>query len=141
MESQEKPENGGARRIRNLLLADLLSDRLVGERAQPDNGFRQIGQAFTSILTPGPASAANIFTTLRQQGVIGIPTPSRSITPADVAPFGITFPQTGPLPPFAILFQNSPDFTNPYSQQASISIDHQVARILRFQWAIPGCGR
>jgi len=94
------------------------------------NGFRQIGQAFTSILTPGAASAANIFTTLRQEGVIGIPTPTRSITPADVAPFGITFPQTGPLPPFAILFQNSPDFTNPYSQQGSISIEHQFAQDL-----------
>ncbi len=92
------------------------------------NGHRQIGQAFTSILFPGPAAANNVYTTLLKQRVIGVPTPMRSITAADVAQFGIQFSQTGPLPPFAILFQNSPDFTNPYSQQASGSIERQIGR-------------
>jgi hypothetical protein len=90
------------------------------------NGNRQIAQAFSSILTPGPAAANNIFTTLRQQGVIGVPAPSRALTAADLAQFGVTFPRTGPLPPFTVLFQNSADFVNPYSQQASLSVERQL---------------
>jgi hypothetical protein len=91
------------------------------------SGNRQIGQAFTSILFPGPAAANNIYATLLRQGVIGVPTPTRSINAAEVAQFGIAFSRTGPLPPFAILFENSKDFTNPYSQQASISIEREIA--------------
>src|SRR5439155_25962909 len=34
------------------------------------DGQRQIAQVFTSIQTPGASSAANIFSTLRKQGVI-----------------------------------------------------------------------
>ena len=92
------------------------------------NGYRQIAQAFSSILVPGLASAPNIFTTLRQQNVIGIPTPTRSITPQDLAQFGITFPHTGPLPPFTVLFENSKDFASPYSEQASLGVERQLAR-------------
>src|SRR3954454_1279341 len=40
------------------------------------NGFRPIAQVLTTIQTPGAQSAANIFSTLRAQGVIGIPTPT-----------------------------------------------------------------
>ncbi len=94
------------------------------------NGRRQIAQAFSSILTPGPAAANNIFTTLRQQGVIGVPRPTRALTPAELAQFGVTFPQTGPLPPFTVLFQNSPDFVNPYSQQTSLSVERQLTNSL-----------
>lgn len=92
------------------------------------NGNRQIAQAFTSILTPGPAAANNIFTTLRDQGLIGIPVPTRAIDPGALAQFGITFPHTGPLPPFAVLYGVSPDFRNPYAQQGSLSVEHQFAR-------------
>ena len=110
------------------------------------NGERPIAQAFTSILTPGPAAANNIFTTLRNQGAIGIPVPTGAIGPAQVAPFGITFPHSGPLPPFSVLFGINPNFVNPYSQQTFLSIERQLssdttitlgytyARTLRLPW-------
>jgi hypothetical protein len=94
------------------------------------NGVRQIAQIFTAITTaPPPArnGPINIFQTLRAQGVIGIPTPTRSITPADLAQFGITISQTGPRPPLTVLFHNSADFQNAYSQQASLGIEREVA--------------
>ncbi|MBI3695493.1 MAG: TonB-dependent receptor [Acidobacteria bacterium] len=90
------------------------------------NGRRQIAQVFTTILDQGPANAANVFTTLRAKGVIGVPTPTRSLTEADLAPFGITFPHTGPLSPFTLLFENSPDYVSPYAQQASLAIEREV---------------
>lgn len=90
------------------------------------NGRRKIAQAFTTALTPGPAAAPNIWQTLLRQGVISVPTPTRQLTPADMAQFGITFPQTGPLPPFALLYSNSPDFVNPYAQQASLSLEREI---------------
>jgi hypothetical protein len=94
------------------------------------SGRRQIGQAFTSILVPGPAAANNIYSTLVRQGVIGVPTPVRSINASDVAQFGVSFSRSGPLSPFAILFENSPDFTNPYAQQASASVERQIGQDL-----------
>ena len=54
------------------------------------DGYRQIAQVFTAITSaPPPArnGPVNIFQTLRAQGVIGVPTPKRSITPADLAQF------------------------------------------------------
>ena len=45
------------------------------------SGFRPIAQVLTTIQTAGAQSSANIFSTLRAEGVIGIPTPTRSITP------------------------------------------------------------
>jgi hypothetical protein len=90
------------------------------------DGRRQIAQAFSSILTPGPAAAPNIYSTLRQQGVIRLPRPSRAMTPADLAQFGIGFTHTGPPPPFTILFENSADFVNPYAQHASVAIEREL---------------
>ena len=97
------------------------------------DGRRQIAQTFSSILTPGIGSAPNIFSTLLRQGVISVPTPSRSIRPEDLTQFGISFPHTGPLPPFSVLFQNSADFVNPYAQQASLSIQREIARGLTLE--------
>jgi hypothetical protein len=90
------------------------------------DGRRQIPQVFTTIQTQGPASASNIYRTLRAQGVIGLPTPTRRIAPQDLAQFGIVVSQTGPIPPFTVLFENSPDYVNPYSQQASLGIERQL---------------
>ncbi len=90
------------------------------------NGYRQIAQAFSSILVPGPASAVNIYQTLVAQGVIGIPTPTRGITPADLAQFGIGFPHTGPLPPFTVLFGVSKDYASAYTQQSSLSVERDL---------------
>jgi hypothetical protein len=91
-------------------------------------GRRPIAQVFTSILTPGPAAANNIFTTLRNQGVIGVPTPTRQITAEDLQQFGLSPRHTGPRPPFTVLFGIAPDYVNPYSQQASLGMEHEIAR-------------
>ncbi|MEZ5399844.1 MAG: TonB-dependent receptor [Bryobacteraceae bacterium] len=90
------------------------------------DGHRQISQVFTTIQTAGAASAANIFRTLRAQGVIAVPTPSRRIAPEDLTQFGLAASRTRPTPPFSVLFENSPDYVNPYSQQASLGIERQV---------------
>jgi hypothetical protein len=90
-------------------------------------GRRQIAQVFSSIQTPGPAAAHNVFTTLRMQGVIQVPTPVRMITAADLAQFGIAAEHSGPIPPFTVLFENSPDFVSPYSQHASLTIERRVS--------------
>ncbi|MEX2262536.1 MAG: TonB-dependent receptor [Bryobacteraceae bacterium] len=90
------------------------------------DGRRPIAQVFSSIQTPGPSSANNVFNTLRRQGVIGVPTPTRSVTPADLEQFGINPTQTGPVPPLSVLFENSGDYVNQYSQQASLEIERAI---------------
>ncbi len=91
---------------------------------RPD-GSRPIAQVLTTIQTAGAQSAANIFTTLRAKGVIGVPTPQRSITPADLTQFGINISQTGPLPPLSVVFSASPGYKNPQTQQASLGIQRE----------------
>ena len=95
-------------------------------------GRRQIAQAFSSILTPGPAAAHNIFTTLRDTGVIGIPQPTRALRADDLQQFGLSFDQTGPRPPFSVLFEPAPNLVNPYAQQAGFAIERQLGT----QWAV-----
>ncbi len=90
------------------------------------DGRRQIPQVFTTIQTAGAASAANIYRTLRGQGVIGVPVPARRIEAGDLAQFGINVSQTGPVPPFSVLFGAAPDYVNPYSQQTSLGIERQL---------------
>ncbi len=94
------------------------------------DGRRQIAQVLTTIQNPPPASANNIWTTLRRQGVIGLPSSSRSIEAADLRQFGINISQTGPIPPLSVLFENSPDYVNAYSQQASYGVERQIGRDL-----------
>lgn len=87
------------------------------------DGRRQIAQVFTSILNPGPEAAHNVFRTLTAQGVIG----QRPILAADLEQFGIQVVNSGPLPPFTALFESAEDYVNPYSQQASLGIEHELA--------------
>lgn len=93
-------------------------------------GVRQIAQ-FLTVLNPldplGRTSPITIYQTLRRQGVIGVPTPTRSITSADLAQFGIIPSQTGPRPPFSVIFRNPADYQNPYAQQGSFGIEREVA--------------
>lgn len=91
------------------------------------DGRRQIAQILTTIQTPGPAAANNIWGTLRRQGVIGVPTPTRGIQAEDLRQFGINVSQTGPIPPLSVIFEHSPDYVNPYTQQMSLGIERQVA--------------
>jgi hypothetical protein len=93
------------------------------------NGFRQIPQVLTTLNAANPFAVngpINIFRTLRAQGVIGIPTPIRTITPADLAQFGINISQTGPRNPLTVLFRADPTYRNPMAQQASIGIEREI---------------
>jgi hypothetical protein len=90
------------------------------------NGHRQIAQVLTTIQTPGAASAANIFRTLRSQGTITSPFPSRSIIPADLQQFGIQVVHDGPIPPLSVLYETADNLVNAYSQQASLGIERSI---------------
>lgn len=92
------------------------------------DGRRPIAQVLTTIQTPGAASAANIYQTLRRQGIITVPRPNRSIVAGDLAQFGILPSQTGPLPPLSVLFEPASDFSNAYSQQASLGIERRFGQ-------------
>ena len=70
----------------------------------------------------------NIFSTLRAQGIIGVPTPQRSIQASDLTQFGINISQTGPRPPLTVIFEADPNYKNPYSHQASFGIERELAR-------------
>jgi hypothetical protein len=92
------------------------------------NGFRQIAQILTTLDTTNPLAVRgpiNIYQTLRRQGVIGVPDTIRLITPNDLAQFGISFSHDGPRPPLTVLFRVAPDYRNPYSQQASVGVEHE----------------
>ncbi len=91
------------------------------------DGRRQIPQILTTINTAGAQSAVNIFRTLRAQGVIGIPTTTRTITPADLTQFGINISQTGPRNPLTVIFRADPTYRSPRAQQGSIGIEHEFA--------------
>lgn len=93
------------------------------------NGYRQIAQVLTTLNAADPLARSgpiNIFQTLRRQGIIGVPTPQRTIQASDLAQFGINISQTGPRPPLTVLFKNSPDYQNPYTQQGSFGIERQL---------------
>ena len=98
------------------------------------NGYRQIAQVLSVLNAANPLAVngpINIFRTLRAQGIIGVPAPQRSIQPSDLQQFGIPVTHTGPRPPLTVLFRNSPDYRNPYSQQASFEIERQVGQGFR----------
>ena len=98
------------------------------------NGFRPLAQVLTTLNAVNPLAKngpINIFTTLRNQGIIGIPTPQRPIVASDLAQFGITVSQSGPRPPLTVLFRADPNYKNPYAHQASFGIDRELASGLR----------
>lgn len=99
------------------------------------NGVRPIAQVFVPLTgAPGnPAlTSAVIFQTLFAQGKVGCVTPSAGqsacITPADLTQFGINITNTGPVPPLSVLFSGQPNYQNPYSQQAEVGIEHEIAK-------------
>lgn len=94
-------------------------------------GKRQIAQVLTSIRTPGVQSAPGIYQTLLAQGVITLPTPTKAITAANLAQFGISS-SVDTKPPLSVLFRSSPDFASAYTEQASIGIQRAVGKDLVF---------
>jgi Carboxypeptidase regulatory-like domain/TonB dependent receptor len=94
------------------------------------NGFRQIPQVLTTMNATFPlttTSAPNIYRTLLQQGVIGIPATTRTIAPSDLSQFGIAVSQTGPRNPLTVLFRADPNYRNPVAQQASLGVERELA--------------
>jgi hypothetical protein len=81
---------------------------------------------------PGLQNAAVVFQTLFGAGAIQCTVPSAGnqacITPADLAPLGIRVANSGQLSPLQVIFSNPPNYKTPYSQQASIGIDREIAK-------------
>jgi len=105
------------------------------------NGVRQIPQVLTTLSNPAAVNGPiNIFRTLRAQNVIGIPNTIRTITPADLAQFGIPISQTGTRNPLTVLFRPDPTFENPMAQQASFAIEHEFTQgfsgSISYVWAL-----
>jgi len=90
------------------------------------NGYRQIAQVLTTLQSPLPVSAPNIYRTLRTQGVITLPVPTRMITEADISQFGITIAHDGPRSPLSVLFRSAEDFASAYTQQASLGLERTI---------------
>jgi hypothetical protein len=76
-------------------------------------------------------TSAAVFQGLFAQGLVQCTTPTPGnaacITPADVAPFGVFVQNSGQLSPLTVLFSNPPNYKPPYSQQASIGIEREIA--------------
>lgn len=107
------------------------------------DGVRQIPQVLTTLNAANPLALngpINIFRTLRAQGVIGIPTTSRTITRQDLQQFGITISETGPRSPLTVLFRADPNYRSPMAQQGSIGVEQELAPGLStsvsFIWAL-----
>jgi outer membrane receptor protein involved in Fe transport len=96
------------------------------------NGVRQIAQTFVPLTATPPVTSAAIFQTLFAQGKVQCTTPAAGnaacITPADLTQFGINVTHTGPVPPLSVLFSGQPNYQNPYSQQAEVGIEREIAK-------------
>lgn len=106
------------------------------------NGVRQIANTLVTINGLPQNSAVNsaaIFQTLFFEGLTANPTQNRiigcgtpppgqfaCITPSDLAQFGLTVSNTGPLPPGTVLFAGQPNYKSPTAQQASLGIDRAL---------------
>ena len=79
---------------------------------------------------PTIANSAAIFQTLFGEGKIdcGTPPPGQyaCISQTDLAQFGLSVPNTGPLPPGTVLFAGQPGYKSPTSQQASLGIEREI---------------
>jgi carboxypeptidase family protein len=101
-----------------------------GTGASPCTRFISI---YIDPLTPFPGlqNAAVVFQTLFAEGLIQCTTPtpgnSACITPAAVAPFGIAVANSGQLSPLQVVFSNPPNYKPPYSQQAALGIEREIA--------------
>jgi hypothetical protein len=97
------------------------------------NGFQQIAQVFVPLTgQPGnPAlTSAAIFQTLFAQGVIQCTTPlagnAACIAPSNLTQFGINISHTT-LQPLSVFFAGQPGYRSPYSQQASLGVEREIA--------------
>ena len=102
-----------------------------GSGASPCNRYISIYVDPGFSLLPFLKTAGQVFTGLFNQGLIQCTTPTAPngacITPSAVAPFGIFVQNSGQLSPLTVLFSNPPNYKPPYSQQASIGIEREIA--------------
>ncbi len=104
-------------------------DNIVTTLGEVD-GYRQVAQVLTTLNAANPLAAngpINIYRTLLAQHVITVPQPTQTIQASDLSQFGITISHTGPRPPLTVLFQIDPNYRNPYSEQATLGIEHEIA--------------
>jgi hypothetical protein len=100
------------------------------------NGVRPIAQTFVPLTgvpgAPPALTSAAIFQTLFAEQKVQCTTPAAGnaacITPADLTQFGINITHTGPVPPLSVLFSGQPNYQNPYSQQAEVGIEREIAK-------------
>lgn len=104
------------------------------------NNTRPIAQVFVPLTgVPGFPPALNsaalyqtFFASGPNGGLIGCTTPAPGqaacITPAALAPFGITVTNVGPPPPLSVVFSGQPDYQNPYAEQASFGIEGEISK-------------
>lgn len=106
------------------------------------NNTRQIANLLVP-LTGDPLdpeiSSASIFGGLFAQGLVQCTTPVpgnaacvtpqalQSVTKTMNTPNGIVVTHTGPLPPLTVIFSGQPNYQNPYSEQASIGVEREIA--------------
>lgn len=96
-------------------VADTLAGKQIGQVFVPLTGLPGLNNP----LTGKTLTSADVYRTLMAQGVIG----NRSITRADIAPFGLN---PGPGTPLSVVFGIAPGFVNPYAHQASFEIERAV---------------
>jgi hypothetical protein len=72
--------------------------------------------------TGQPLTSFDVYQTLAAEGVIG----HRSITRQDLAQFGL---QPGPNAPGRVIFGITPDYVSPYSEQASLEVEHAIGPV------------
>jgi hypothetical protein len=75
-------------------------------------------------------NSAALFQTFFAGGKILCGNPAGCISAADLAPFGIFYNSASPVPPYAWTWSTASNFQNPYSQQASLGVEHEFARDL-----------
>jgi Carboxypeptidase regulatory-like domain len=108
---------------------------ILGAPMFPGNGsspcLRQMSIYVDPIFVNSPQVFQGLFAQGGTPGVVGCtrPAPGNAacITPADLAPFGITVTNSGALPPLTVLFSNQPNYRSPYSEQAEFGIEREVA--------------
>ena len=96
---------------------------LLGDKQQINQVFIPLTglPGIESTLSGGLLTSAEIYTTLKERGVLG----QRPIQADDLAVHGI---QPGPGYPLRVGFRVAEDIVNPYSQQGSFEIQRQVGR-------------
>ena len=121
----------GAGQVANVTAICGLTPVAPGNGSSPCNREISIYADALGVPALGIASAATIFTTLFEKGLIQCTTPTAGnaacVTPASVAPLGINVTNKGPLSPLQVLFVNQPGYRPPIAQQASVGIEREIA--------------